>query len=102
MVLLQLNSLRSRLLLLVALAIAPIAIMTVVSGVREREHAVEVAEDNLQRLTNLAAANEAQSLEEGRQILRDLAALPDLMGDPQRCNRLLATMLRQNADYANF
>lgn len=41
----QLNSLRSRLILLVALAIAPIAVMTVIGGVREREHAIEVAEE---------------------------------------------------------
>lgn len=98
----QLNSLRSRLVLLVALAIAPIAIMTVISGVRERAHAISVAEENLQRLTNLAAANEAQSIESARQILRDLASVPDLMGDPARCSRLLANIQRQNPDYANF
>ncbi|MET0266268.1 MAG: ATP-binding protein [Duganella sp.] len=98
----QLNSLRSRLILLVALAIAPIAIMTVISGVRERAHAISVAEDNLQRLTNLAAANEAQSIESARQILRDLASVPDLLGDPARCSRLLANIQRQNPDYANF
>jgi signal transduction histidine kinase len=100
--LLHLNTLRSRLILLVALAIAPIAVMTVISGVREREHAVEVAEDNLQRLTNLAAANEAQSIEGARQMLRDLASIPDLMGDRQHCSRLLANLQRQNTDYANL
>ncbi|MQA37271.1 hybrid sensor histidine kinase/response regulator [Rugamonas aquatica] len=100
--LLQLNSLRSRLILLVALAIAPIAVMTLVSGVREREHAVEVAEENLQRLTNLAAANEAQSIEGARQILRDLASIPDLTGDQAHCSRLLANIQRQNPDYANL
>ena len=98
----HLNSLRSRLVLLVVLAIAPIAIMTVVSGIREREHAIEVAEDNLQRLTNLAAANEAQSIESARQILRDLSGVPDLLGDAAHCSRLLATIQRQNPDYANF
>src|SRR5471032_1663349 len=98
----QLNSLRSRLILLVALAIAPIAVMTLVSGVRERQHAVQVAEENLQRLTNLAAANEAQSIEGARQILRDLASIPDLMGDQAHCSRLLANIQRQNPDYANL
>jgi len=98
----QLNSLRSRLILLVALAIAPIAVMTLISGVREREHAVEVAEENLQRLTNLAAANEAQSIEGARQILRDLASIPDLTGDQAHCSRLLANIQRQNPDYANL
>lgn len=100
--LLQLNSLRSRLVLLVLLAIAPIAVMTVVSGMRERAHAVEVAEENLQRLTNLAAANEAQSIAGARQILRDLASIPDLLGDQAQCTRLLVNIQRQNPDYANL
>jgi signal transduction histidine kinase len=98
----QLNSLRSRLILLVALAIAPIAVMTIVSGMREREHAINVAEENLQQLTNLAAANEAQSLESARQILRDLASVPDLTGDQAHCSRLLANIQKQNPDYANL
>ena len=98
----QLNSLRSRLILLVALAIAPIAVMTIISGVREREHAINVAQENLQQLTNLAAANEAQSLQSARQILRDLASVPDLMGDQAHCSRLLANIQKQNPDYANL
>ncbi|WP_229262166.1 hybrid sensor histidine kinase/response regulator [Duganella guangzhouensis] len=93
---------RSRLILLVLLAIAPIAVMTVVNGMRERAHAVEVAEENLQRLTNLAAANEAQSITGARQILRDLASIPDLMGDQAHCSRLLANIQKQNPDYANL
>jgi signal transduction histidine kinase len=98
----QFNTLRARLILLVALAISPIAIMTLISGVREREHAVQVAEENLQRLTNLAAANEAQSIEGARQLLRDMASIPDLMGDQAHCSRLLANIQRQNPDYANL
>jgi signal transduction histidine kinase len=98
----QFNTLRARLILLVALAISPIAIMTLISGVREREHAVQVAEENLQRLTNLAAANEAQSIEGARQLLRDLASIPDLTGDQAHCSRLLANIQRQNPDYANL
>ncbi|TFW14764.1 hybrid sensor histidine kinase/response regulator [Duganella callida] len=100
--LIQLNTLRSRLILLVLLAIAPIAVMTFVNGARERAHAVRVAEENLQRLTNLAAANEAQSIESARQILRDLSSIPDLLGDQEDCNALLANIQRQNPDYANL
>ncbi|WP_373986756.1 ATP-binding protein [Duganella sp. BuS-21] len=98
----QLNSLRSRLVLLVLLAIAPITVMTFVNGARERTHAVETAEDNLQRLTNLAAANEAQSIAGARQMLRDLASIPDLLGDQAQCSRLLANIQRQNPDYVNL
>ena len=69
--LLRTGSLRSRLMLLVALAILPLALRPSLGGMREREQAIEASEDNLRRLTNLAAANEAQSVERSRQILVD-------------------------------
>ncbi|MFL6674384.1 MAG: ATP-binding protein [Massilia sp.] len=99
---LRLNSLRSRLMLLVALAIAPIAVMTIVNGVREREQAIQASDENLRRLTGLAAANEAQSIEGARQILVDLASVPDLLGETSRCNALLADVLDRNEGYVNF
>ena len=99
---LRLNSLRSRLMLLVALAITPIAVMTVLGGVRERETAIRASQENLQRLTGLAAANEAQSIERARQILVDLVSVRDLMGDAGRCNALLADVLDRNEGYVNF
>ena len=98
----RLSSLRSRLMLLVALAILPLAVMTILGGLREREQAVEASEDNLRRLTNLAAANEAQSVERARQILVDLASVPDLLGETPRCNALLADVLDRNEGYVNF
>ena len=98
----RLNSLRSRLMLLVALAILPLAVMTIVGGIREREQAIEASQENLRRLTNLAAANEAQSIERARQILVDLASVPDLMGPTSGCNALLADVLDRNEGYVNF
>ncbi|HEX5343025.1 MAG TPA: ATP-binding protein [Duganella sp.] len=98
----RLNSLRSRLVLLVLLAITPITVMTFINGQRERDHAVEVAQENLQRLTNLAAANEAQLVAGARQMLRDIAGVPDITGDPAECARLLTNILRQNTDYSNL
>jgi signal transduction histidine kinase len=98
----RLNSLRSRLMLLVALAITPIAVMTVMNGIREREQAIKASEENLRRLTGLAAANEAQSIEGARQILVDLASVPDLMGQTDKCNALLADVLDRNEGYVNF
>jgi signal transduction histidine kinase/ActR/RegA family two-component response regulator len=96
------GSLRSRLMLLVALAILPLALMTILGGLREREQAIEASEENLRRLTNLAAANEAQSIERARQILVDLASVPDLLGETARCNALLADVLDRNEGYSNF
>ena len=98
----RLNSLRSRLMLLVLLAITPIAIVTVLGGLREREAAIRASEDNLKRLTALAAANEAQSIDRARQILVDLVSVPDLMGDTADCNALLTNVLERNEGYVNF
>jgi signal transduction histidine kinase/CheY-like chemotaxis protein len=98
----RLNSLRSRLMLLVALAITPLAVMTILSGIREREHAIKASEENLRRLTGMAAANEAQSIEGARQILVDLASVPDLMGDTARCTSLLSDVLDRNEGFVNF
>ncbi|WP_338760571.1 ATP-binding protein [Massilia sp. METH4] len=98
----RLNSLRARLILLVALAITPMAAMTVLTGVREREHAIDVARENLQRVANLAAANEAQSIEGARQILRDLSSIPDLLDDQDDCSVLLSDILAKNTNYVNF
>jgi signal transduction histidine kinase/CheY-like chemotaxis protein len=98
----KLKSLRARLILLVALAITPTAAMTILNGLHEHEHAIRVAEENLQQLTNLAAANEAQSLKDARQILQDLSSVPDLLAGPQRCSALLSTILKKNTNYTNF
>jgi signal transduction histidine kinase/ActR/RegA family two-component response regulator len=96
------NSLRSRLILLVALAIAPSVVMTLYTGWKERQQAIATAEEHLQRLTSLAATNEAKSLEGARQILIDLSGIPDLLGDSQKCSALFRTILQKNPGYANF
>jgi len=98
----RLNSLRSRLMLLVALAMTPLAVMTVLSGVREREHAIKASEENLRRLTGMAAINEAQSIDGARQILVDLASVPDLLKDTAKCTSLLSDVLDRNEGFVNF
>ncbi|MCC6072563.1 ATP-binding protein [Massilia sp. GCM10020059] len=98
----RLNSLRWRLLLLVGLAIAPMVAMTVAAGIQERQNALANARQNLQRLANLAAANEAQSLQGARQILRDLSSVSDVTADPAKCNELMADILSKNTIYVNF
>ena len=98
----RLNGLRSRLMLLVALAITPIAVMTVLSGVRERAHAIHESEQNLRRLTSLAAATEAQSIDGARQILVDLASVPDLLSTPEKCSQLLSDVMDRNEGFVNI
>ena len=97
-----LNSLRSRLLLLVLLALLPPLCLTIYGAMRERANAIIVAENDLQRLTGLAAASEAKSIEGVRQFLLALSDVPDLMRDPASCASLLQTMLKKNLGYINL
>ena len=98
----QLLSLRWRLLLLIALAIGPLVAMAVVLGIQEREHALTTAQQNLKRLANLAAANEAQSIEQAMQILRDLSSVKALFETKDKCVELLEDILAKNKDFVNF
>jgi signal transduction histidine kinase/ActR/RegA family two-component response regulator len=98
----KLNSLRSRLMLLVALAILPSVLMTFYSGWKERYNVIQTAEESQQRLTILAAENMAQSLHSARQTLIDLSNAPDLLSDSDKCNALTESILKKNPDYANL
>ena len=88
--------------MLVALAMTPIAGMTLVNTLQEYRNAIHIAEENLLRLTRLAAANEAQSVAGARQILVDISSFPDLLDDNARCAEMLRNILRHNKSYANF
>jgi len=98
----RLASLRARLLMLVILALLPPIGLTIHGTIREREHAIAVAESDLQRLTGLAAAGEAKTLEATRQFLVALSGVPDLLRKPAVCSALLRTMLKKNDAYGNL
>lgn len=98
----KLNSLRSRLLWIVVLAIAPSVLVTIYTGWNERQNAIASAQENLQRLTRLAAVNEAQSINSARQLLMDLSDVPDLMGSSRQCNALMRRVLSKNPGYVNL
>ena len=88
--------------LLVALSLTPLMAMTIAVAVRERVTAISTARDSLQRLANLAAANEAQSLESATQILRDLSSVPTVVENRPGCPAVLGDILEKNSDYVNF
>jgi signal transduction histidine kinase/ActR/RegA family two-component response regulator len=98
----RLNSLRSRLLWIVALAIAPSVLVTIYTGWNERQNAIAAAQENLQRLTRLAAVNEAQSINSARQLLMDLSDVPDLVAGARQCNALMRRVLSKNPGYVNL
>ncbi len=96
------RSLRWRLLLLIALALAPMLAITATFGLRERDNALTEARDHLQRLANLAAASEAQTLDAAQQILRDLSSVPAVAAGQGGCREVLIDILEKNRDYVNF
>jgi signal transduction histidine kinase/ActR/RegA family two-component response regulator len=98
----RLNSLRSRLLWIVALAIAPSVLMTIYTGWNERQNAIAAAQENLQRVTRLAAVNEAQSINGARQLLMDLSDVPELLGSPKQCSALMRRVISKNPGYVNL
>ncbi|MGN6388807.1 MAG: diguanylate cyclase domain-containing protein, partial [Burkholderiaceae bacterium] len=96
------DSLRGRLLLLVVFAMVPVTLLTVHSGWRDRQETVRAAEENLQRVTNLAAANEARLIEGARQFLTALASVPDVLAGEASCRAYLASLLHKSDGYADF
>ncbi len=88
--------------MLVMLALLPPIGLTIHGAIHERQHAIAVAESDLQRLTGLAAAGEAKTLEAMRQFLVALSDVPDLMREPAACSALLRAMLLKNTGYSNL
>ena len=84
------------------LALLPPLGLTVYGAMRERANAINVAENDLQRLTGLAAASEAKSIEGMRQFLLALSDVPDLMRNPASCTSVLQAMLKKNPGYLNL
>lgn len=89
------RSLRSRFLFLVLLAVVPIVALTIHSASKERERAIDAAKQNLQRLTQLAAANEAKTIEGGRQLLMALSRIPDVRQHKPNCASLLQGVMSE-------
>lgn len=99
---LRLNSLRGRLLLLVLLALAPPMVLNLTGAWHERGRELKAARADLQRMADMAAANEERFIEGGRQFLVTLADVPELRREPARCSAFLNSLLRKNDDYLNL
>ncbi|MGB7480265.1 MAG: diguanylate cyclase, partial [Burkholderiaceae bacterium] len=96
------NSLRGRLLLLVLLALVPPMVLNLTGAWHERGRELEAAREDLQRMANLAAANEERFIEGTHQFLTTLADVPELQREPGQCSAFLNALLRKNDDYLNL
>lgn len=99
----HLSSLRARLVLLVLLAVIPALGLILYTAASQRRSAAIEVQKNMLRLVKFAAANQQQTSEGARQLLIALSQLPEIrQGNPEKCNRLLANLLKQYRAYAGF
>ena len=97
------SSLRSRLIVLVLLAILPALGLTLYTGLEERQIQSAQAKENALRLTRLAAGDLIQVTEGARQLLIGLAELSEVrQANATVCGNLFANLLRQYPYYVNL
>jgi signal transduction histidine kinase len=96
-------SLRSRLLLLIALAILPALGLIFYVNVEQRRLEATRAQDNALRFARLAAAEHTQLIQSAHQLLAALALLPAVRNqDSAGCSALFAALLKHYPAYVNL
>jgi PAS domain S-box-containing protein len=97
----DLESLRSRLLLLVVLAVVPIFVVTLITHVELRRVAADGAEREILRLARMAANDQRDSIRDTHQLLYTLSLLPNAQNpEPETCRPLLSEILGRNPQYS--
>jgi signal transduction histidine kinase/ActR/RegA family two-component response regulator len=98
-----LSSLRLRLVGLVLLAVIPALVLILHNAAQQRRETALETQENLLRLTRLAATTQRQQTEAIRQLLITFTQLPPVRsGDWEQCNRLLADLNQQFPNYLAF
>jgi signal transduction histidine kinase len=100
---LSLGSLRTRLLLLVLLAVIPALGLTLYTNLEERQLRKALVHEHAMRLSRLVSADYERLIDDAQQLLVTLAQLP-AVHDLNRpaCNALLVDLLAQRSSYANL
>lgn len=97
------SGVRARVLLLVALAVAPWLAITIYHAIEERSLAVDAAQDNALRLARLISFDQRGTISHSRSLLQTLSTLPEIRnGTLADCRLLLAHMLDSTQNYANI
>ncbi|OGL19952.1 MAG: hypothetical protein A3K12_02675 [Candidatus Rokubacteria bacterium RIFCSPLOWO2_12_FULL_71_19] len=98
-----LSSLRSRLLLLVLLALVPALALILVTAWEQRQLAAAEAEESALRLARLAASDQERLIEGARALLIGLAQLPDVQAPAAgACSAQAAAIHRRFPVYTNL
>jgi signal transduction histidine kinase len=97
------TSLRTRLLLLVLLAVIPALGLTLYTNLEERQLRKALVYEHAMRLSRLVSADYERLVEDARQLLVTLARLPAVRDlDRAACNALFTDLLAQRSSYANL
>jgi PAS domain S-box-containing protein len=90
-------------LLLVALAALPAFALTFYAGWRDRQHQLAGVSVDTIRLARLVASDQERIIEGTRQILSDLAEVPEVReGDGVKSRRFFGLLMKQYRGYASF
>ncbi|MBK7899679.1 MAG: PAS domain S-box protein [Azonexus sp.] len=99
----MLAHLRSRLWLLIAVAVLPLVVFALLSYREQRTAAVAAVEDDIRQLVRTARVEESRAIDHSRDILRILARSEDLRElDPGQCQGIARRLLQTQSDYLNF
>ncbi len=100
---LSLGSLRTRLLLLVLLAVIPALGLALYTNLEERQLRKALVYEHAMRLSRLVSADYERLIEEARQLLVTLAHLPAVRDlNRAACTALFVDLLAQRSSYANL
>ena len=100
---LSLASLRTRLLLLILLAVIPALGLTLYTNLEERQLRKALVYEHAMRLSRLVSADYERLIEDARQLLVTLVRLPAVRDlNRAACNALFADLLTQHSSYANL
>lgn len=96
-------SLRTRIVLLVVVAIVPLFGMSIFKALHNADAELERSKANLQFAASLAAASQERTADSARQVLSVIASLPGLQDSSGNfdCNRYFSGLTRLLPEYAN-
>jgi len=94
---------RTRLVLVVVLAVIPALVLTLYVGIKQKQQAAEQANRELLNMTKIIASEQERLLDGAKQLLGVIVHLPEVRSmEPMLCDPLLASLLKNDPLYANF
>ena len=97
------SGVRARVLLLVALAVAPWLALTIYHAVEDRSSAVDAAQESALQLARLISFDQRETISRSRGLLQALSTLPEIRnGTPADCRLRLENMLDSTQSYVNI